>query len=217
MNDNIQSATSQEASTSAYDEIKDLVKTLIQVVVVVLFIRWSLLEPFKIPSTSMVPTLEVGDHILVNKLSYGIWLPLPFMKKAAYLYSQPKRGDVVVFTRVDDPETSEDESKNNIIKRVIGLPGEKLEVLGTKVLINDKPLDEAWGRWVLGGKQDFKPVIVPEGHILLLGDNRDQSLDSRYWSDPFLPLERVKGRAFIIYWNSEISWRNLKRVLSIIR
>ena len=123
----------------------------------------------------------------------------------------------MVFTLADDPDTREDESDINLIKRVIGLPGEKLEVRGTKVYINDKALEGDWGRWIQGGINDFSPVIIPAGHVLMLGDNRDASRDSRFWPSPFLPIERIKGRAFLIYWNSEISWDNLKRIGNIIR
>jgi signal peptidase I len=86
---------------------------------------------------------------------------------------------------------------------VIGLPGDELEVRGTKLFINGEQYtdDSRYAIWVLGGQKNFGPVKVPEGRVLLLGDNRDQSKDSRYWDDPFLELSRVKGRAFVIYWN----------------
>jgi signal peptidase I len=128
----------------------------------------------------------------------------------------PKRGDVVVFTLPDDPKSPElDESETNIIKRVIGLPGDTIEVRGTRLKINGElyEADEEYAIWVLGGRKDFGPVVVPEGSVLLLGDNRDQSKDSRYWGDPFLEVSRIKGRAFVIYWN----WPSpLKRIFHII-
>ncbi|MCC6932801.1 MAG: signal peptidase I [Deltaproteobacteria bacterium] len=208
------SATSQPTQ---FTELVDLVKVIVQTMALVLIIRWSLLEPFKIPSTSMVPTLVVGDHILVNKLSYGFWLPFPYRQFSAFNYAEPKRGDIVVFTLPDDPETKDNEARINIIKRVMGLPGEKIEVRGTKVFINDVPIADSWSHWVHGGEKDFGPVIIPEKHVLMLGDNRDASRDSRFWTNPFLPIDRIKGRAFMIYWNSEISWDNLKRIFKIIR
>ena len=207
-----------QGKNSQFQEIVDLVKVLVETILIVLAIRLSILEPFRIPSTSMVPTLEVGDHILVNKLSFGFWPPIPFREKSLFQWSQPERGDVIVFTRDDDPTTlKENESSTNIIKRVIGLPGDKVLVRGTKIYINDQELNDPWGRWIHGGGKNFGPIVVPEGKVFMMGDNRDASLDSRYWHDPFLPITRIKGRAFLIYWNSEISFENLKRIGKIIR
>jgi signal peptidase I len=157
--------------------------------------------------------LDIGDHILVNKLSYG--LRFPFVTKTLFDFRLPKHGDVVVFTLPDDPNT-------NIIKRVVGLPGDKVEVQGMKLLINDAIYDKdaEHAQWIFGGKKDFGPVIVPENKVLLLGDNRDQSKDSRYWvdangnPDPFLDVSRIKGRAFVIYWNSAFKFAH---VFSLIR
>jgi len=179
------------------------------------FIKSSVVEAFKIPSSSMEPTLLIGDHILVNKLSYGF--QLPFLSEMVYQYGNPERGEVVVFSRPDQPETSdEDESDINIIKRVIGIPGDLVEVKGTKVYLNGEIYreDPTYRKWVLGGIKDFGPVRVPDNHVLLLGDNRDQSKDSRFWEDsPFLDIRRVKGRAFIIYWNK--LWR-FERIFKLI-
>jgi len=161
----------------------------------------------------MVPTLHVGDHILVNKLSYGIRAPM--VKKTLFQFGKPSRGDVVVFTLPDDPLSPEvDESDTNIIKRVIGLAGDVVEVRGMKLYINGKVQEESdYTQWLDGGRKDFGPEQVPEGRILLLGDNRDQSKDSRYWDDHYLELSRIKGRAFIIYWNTG----ELLRMFTIIR
>lgn len=182
-------------------ELYSFFKTIVSLVLLVMMIRGSLIEPFKIPSGSMIPTLQISDHILVSKLSYGI--RLPFVAKTVLQYAQPKRGDVVVFTRPDEVRTpDEDESSDNIIKRVIGLPGDTIEVRSTKVYINGQYLPESYARWELGGvpEGNFGPVTVPAEHLLMLGDNRDHSKDSRFWEYPFLPISRVKGRAVIIYW-----------------
>ena len=182
-----------------------LLRSFATFIVIACLLRASVVEAFKIPSESMVPTLEVGDHILVNKLSYGI--RLPFKIETLVDYRQPKRNDVVVFTRPDDPNT-------NIIKRVIGLPGEKIEVKGTKLYINGKlnTGDEHHAIWIMGGTTDFGPVTVPKDHVLLLGDNRDKSKDSRKWPETFLNVSRIKGRAFVVYWNLA----SLKRMFSLI-
>lgn len=177
-------------------------------------LRASIVEAFKIPSSSMEPTLEIGDHILVNKLSYG--LRLPFRETSVILFRQPQRGDIVVFTLPDDPSTPDTyEPDTNIIKRVMGLPGDRIEVRGMSVYINDKLYeeDERYSRWLEGGKKNFGPVTVPPGHVLMLGDNRDHSKDSRYWDDPFLDISRIKGRAFIIYWSSQFLFDRLFTVI----
>ena len=205
---------SPEPHVSQWVELLRLVKSLAVFFAIAFMLRASVVEAFKIPSSSMVPTLEIGDHILVNKLSYGI--RIPFRSTTIFNFRMPKRGDVVVFTLPDDPNTLEDETDTNIIKRIIGLPGDIIEVRGTHVYINQEIFsdDEKHARWLLGGKKDFGPVRVPSGAVLLLGDNRDQSKDSRYWNDPFLSIDRIKGQAFFIYWNSGLEFRRFFSVIS---
>lgn len=196
-------------------EFFSFLKSLGFFLAIALLLRASVVEAFRIPSSSMESTLTIGDHILVNKLSYGIRLPL--VTQTVYEYGEPERGNIVVFTLPDDPATTDvDESDINIIKRVVGLPGEIVEVRGTNVFINGKLLedDHLHSQWLRGGVRDFGPVQVPPHHVLLLGDNRDFSRDSRYWDDPFLDISRIKGRAFFIYWNSK--WR-LDRIFDVIR
>jgi signal peptidase I len=195
-------------------EMIGAIKSITFFLIIAIFLRASVVEAFKIPSGSMERTLVPGDHILVNKLSYGI--RFPFIKKTIYLFDLPSRGDVVVFTRPDDPTTPDvDEAKINIIKRVIGLPGDVVEVRGTAVFINKKRLEEdsEYAQYLRGGLRDFGPTRVPNDSVFLLGDNRDHSFDSRFWSDHFLELSRIKGRAFMIYWN----FSSLKRMFSVIR
>lgn len=178
-----------------------------------LVIRPSIIEPFQIPSGSMIPTLQIGDRILVNKLSYG--LRLVFLTNSLMQWNVPSRGDIVVFTRPDEKKTKEDESQLNIIKRVIGLPGDTVEVKGPHLYINGDLFPEDYALYFQGGSPlgNFGPRVVPEGHVFLLGDNRDDSKDSRWWEDPFLDVRRIKGRAFMIYWN----WPEYERIGSILR
>jgi signal peptidase I len=197
---------------TAWSEFISLLKSIAVFLGIAFLLRASVVEAFKIPSESMLPTLEIGDHILVNKMSYG--LHFPFLDTALWQYGLPDRGDVVVFTQPDDPSTPQDETDTNIIKRVIGLPGDKIEVRGTVVYINDQPFDERYSQWLSGGIRDFGPKLVPEGKVLLFGDNRDRSKDSRYWTDPFLNVTRIKGRAFVIYWNS---FFHVNRILNLVR
>ncbi len=197
-----------------WKEFVSFLKTLGVILGLALVLRVCVVEPFKIPSGSMIPTLKVNDFILVLKFWYG--LRLPFVPEAPVLWHTPERGDVVVFTRPDDPKTAfQDDSSINIIKRVIGLPGDTVEVRGPHVYINGAELTEPYARWSHGGNPEgnFGPKTVPEGHILLLGDNRDDSTDSRFWTEPFLDIRRVKGKAVIIFW----SWDSFARIGTGIR
>jgi len=190
----------QPAPLTATQEVISFLKTLSIFLVIAFLLRASVVEAFKIPSGSMIPTLRIGDHILVSKLSYGF--RLPFVTKFIYQFAEPQHGDIVVFTRPDEPDT-------NIIKRVIGIPGDLIEVRQTKLFINNQLQYEPYARYELNGIKNFGPERVPEGHIFMLGDNRDHSRDSRFWEEtPWLEIQRVKGRALIIYWSWDPSWRD---------
>lgn len=178
-------------------------------IILALFIRTFVVQAFKIPSGSMEPTLLVGDHILVNKFLYGV--KIPFVNATLIPISKPKRGDVIVF--IYPVDTSKD-----FIKRVIGLPGDTIEIIGQKIHINGEEYQDEKGFYSNQGKgsgrygkANFAPVTVPEGHLFVMGDNRNHSYDSRFWG--FVPLSSVKGKAFIIYW----SWPHWERFLDIIR
>lgn len=160
----------------------------------------SFIEAYKIPSAAMEPTLQIGDHILCKELHYNFRLGANNNSPYRQLAS-PKRGEIVVFTLPDDPVTVKDESEINIIKRVIALGGETVEVRGTSVLINGTSLAEPYAIWKRGGLSDFGPKEVPSGKLFLLGDNRDHSRDSRFWPDPFLDSARLVSKAWLIYFN----------------
>jgi signal peptidase I len=176
-------------------------------VLLALFIRTFVVQAFKIPSGSMEPTLLVGDHILVNKFIYGV--KIPFIHTTLIPISSPKRGDVVVFIYPVD-------KSKDFIKRVIGLPGDTVEIKDNKIIINGKIYDDKHGFYAepregkgnLGPSERFK---VPKDHVFVMGDNRDHSYDSRFWG--YVPVNTIKGKAFIIYW----SWPNWNRFLHIIR
>lgn len=161
-----------------------------------LFIRTFIVQAFKIPSGSMIPTLQIGDHILVNKLSYGVRIPFwGYLVK----YRKPQRGDVVVFV------FPEDRSKD-FIKRVIAVAGDTVEIRGKRVYINGQPVEDPHAHFEGEGgggpvfiRDDYGPVQVPENHVFMMGDNRDRSYDSRFWG--FVNLDDVKGKAFLIYWS----------------
>lgn len=196
-----------------FSEIYSFFKTLIVFLLLAFMLRASVVEAFKIPSESMKPTLQKGDHILVSKFSYGF--RIPFMREVLFSYSKPKRGDVVVFTRPDEQGTLEDESAINIIKRVVATEGERVAVHHRKVYIDGVPIEEEYARWEENGipEGEYDEDTVPPGHVFLLGDNRDHSKDSRFWSYHYLDTKLIKGRALIIYW----SWYSLSRMGMIIR
>lgn len=189
---------------------REYAEAAIIAVLLALFIRTFLVQAFKIPSGSMEPTLLVGDHILVNKFLYGV--KIPFLNKTLIPISDPQRDDVIVF--IYPVDTSKD-----FIKRVIGLPGDTIEISQKQITINGIPYEDKHGvyRNAQGGGppavplSTMSPISVPEDHLFVMGDNRDHSYDSRFWG--FVPLDAVKGKAFIIYW----SWPHWKRLLNLIQ
>jgi signal peptidase I len=191
--------------------IKEYVEPIVIAVLIALFIRAFVVQAFKIPSSSMEPTLLVGDHILVSKFIYGIRIPYSdeiFGKsKKFFEWKKPQRGEVIVFIFPKD-------RRKDFIKRVIGTEGEKVEIVHNKIYINDKLIDDEWGHFTMPGSsiEDYGPVKVPEDSLFVMGDNRDNSQDSRFWG--FVKINEVKGKAFIIYfsWNS-----NARNLLNKIR
>ncbi len=174
-------------------------------------LRTFFIQAYKIPSGSMEPTLLVGDHIIVNKLIYGLRLPDSFFGLTPledkipwghYLFQfEPvHRGDVVVFVFPPDPT-------KDFIKRVIGIPGDKIEVKDGKLWRNDAPADDPHAHFELTPDQRqensprdyFGPITVPEGKYLMMGDNRDRSYDGRFWG--LVDRDEVEGRAMFIYWS----------------
>ncbi|MFX0203548.1 MAG: signal peptidase I [Candidatus Hodarchaeota archaeon] len=147
-------------------------------------IKNNIVRAYEIPSSAMKPTLLVGDHLIANM---GI-----------YKKEKPKRGDIVIFEYPKDPS-------KDFIKRVIGLEGEKVEMIQNKIYINDKLLDDPWGYYgegrvtkYLQGLDNFGPVVVPKDSLFVLGDNRDNSQDSRFWG--YVNIKKLKGKALYIYW-----------------
>jgi signal peptidase I len=179
---------------------REYFESLVVAVILALFVRTFGFQAFKIPTGSMEPNLLVGDHLLVNKF---IFSPAASAIERALLPTRPvERGEVLVFKYPEDPE-------RDFIKRVIGLPGETLELRNQVIYVNGAPLLEPYAHYQLasgnaGGedgdvRRRYGPVTVPPGHYFMMGDNRDDSQDSRYWG--FLPATFVKGRALFIYWS----------------
>ncbi len=175
----------------------DYGKSILVALVLALLIRATLVQAYVIPSGSMIPTLEIGDRVLVNRLAYQ--LRFPFTNWSLIKLGEVERGDVVVF---DHPVDHID-----YIKRVIGLPGDEIEIRDKVVLVNGRALGEPYVRLNDGRllprqrdpRDNFGPVRVPAGKLFMLGDNRDNSLDSRYWG--FADASAVAGRAVVIYFS----------------
>jgi signal peptidase I len=225
-------------------------KSFFPVILVVFLLRSFLVEPFKIPSSSMRPTLEVGDFILVNKFAYGIRLPI--VEKKIIEIGQPQRGDVMVFRYPLDPTL-------DYIKRVVGVPGDEVTYKDKKLTVNGQPapqqpdgtysylegslafvttqrFEEKFGDQphTVAILPDAPPVNVgrvrsfpgrencvyndpgftckvPAGHYFMMGDNRDNSEDSRYWG--FVPDDHIRGKAFFVWWNwDDVSGLAFKRI-----
>ncbi len=191
-------------------------EALIVAVVLALIIRTFLFQAFKIPSGSMLDTLLIGDHLLVNKFIYGTHLP--FSDQRFLALRNPQRGDVIVFEFPDDENKSYFQ-RRDFIKRVIGEPGDKVEIKDKKVFVNNELYDipqevhkDTQLIPSIASPRDFVgPIQVPEGKYFVMGDNRDYSYDSRFWG--FVPEEKIKGLAFIKYW----SWDSQSSLLSKIR
>ena len=195
---------------------REYAEAILMALLLALFIRTFIVQAFKIPSGSMIPTLAIGDHILVNKLSYGV--RIPFVEKYLLEFGALARGDVIVFIY------PEDRSKD-FIKRVIGVAGDNVEVRNKKVFINGKAVEDSHAHFEgydpqLGGTvngDNYGPKVVPEGHVFVMGDNRDRSYDSRFWG--YVSLSEVRGKAFLIYWSWDgiDRWVRWERLGSLIR
>lgn len=216
----------------------ETIKELFWIILVVFFIRWILVEPFRIPSGSMIPTLLVGDQLMVNKLVYGVQIPLT--TKKLFNLKKPERGDVIVFKYPPNP-------REDYVKRVVGVAGDEITMRDGQLFVNGKEvprsyvepytgpsdtgfcenydlfseeLDHASHSMLLCHRshqgEDFPAVIVPEGAVFGMGDNRDNSQDSRYWG--MIPTNNIKGKALFIHlpldptrhylprWNRFFKW-----------
>ncbi|PID77704.1 MAG: signal peptidase I [Deltaproteobacteria bacterium] len=191
---------------------REYAESIFIAVILALFIRTFIVQAFKIPSESMVPTLLVGDHLLVNKFIYGIKIPV----KGTMLIpiSKPKQYDIIVFRYPNNP-------KIDYIKRVIAVPGDRVEIINRVVYVNGKEIADPAANFVTespmpkgtidprnrvfedrGNKDNFGPLQVPEGKWFVMGDNRDRSADSRFWG--FVGEDKILGKAMIIYWSWDI-------------
>ena len=203
-----------------FNKTWEALKEFLWIIAIVLFIRWIFIEPFRIPSGSMIPTLVVGDQLMVNKLIYGV--QIPFTTKKLFTLKTPKRGDVIIFKYPPHP------SESPYVKRVVGLPGDTVSVKAGQLTLNGQVVPRQYVEIYTGpsdrgpcltndlyveilgdvrhdlllchlphDNDNFGPVTVPANSVFGMGDNRDNSADSRYWG--FIPMDNIKGKALFIH------------------
>jgi len=195
--------------------IRENIEAILVAILIALFIRTFVVQAFKIPSGSMKPTLQIGDHILVNKFIFGV--KIPYWDKTIIPLKSPRRDDIIVFKYPVDPN-------KDFIKRVVGVGGDVVESRDKQLYVNSKLVNHDFGVHsdprILSGenrpRDNFGPITVPENSLFVMGDNRDESFDSRFWG--FVNLKAVSGKAFIIYWswdkqNFGVRWNRLGRLL----
>lgn len=181
-------------------------KSTLAWILVLFAFRWSFADHYRVPTGSMLPTIQLGDQILTNKMAYDF--KLPFTEVSLTKTGEPKRGDVMVFIYPKDESI-------NFVKRVIGLPGETLKIENNRLYINDDEVDESYlptAARNLIYQHQFE-ITIPEDMYFVMGDNRENSLDSRYWG--FVPRKNVKGKAIAVLWN--ISFNEIVPHIDIMR
>ncbi len=196
--------TTKEKATKKVTKKKNAwrenIEAIVIAIVIAMFIRTFIVQAFKIPSGSMLETLQIGDQILVNKFIYGVKIPFTDGKTLISV-KDPKREDIVVFKYPEDPS-------KDFIKRVMAVGGDTLEIIDKKLYVNDKLItDEPYAIHgddrIIPGKfstrDNMRKITVPDKKLFVMGDNRDNSHDSRFWG--FVDLTEIKGEAFIIYWS----------------
>jgi signal peptidase I len=246
--------TADEIGPEPKSALREYAESIGMAVLFAFILRGFVVEAFKIPTGSMIPTLLIGDHLFVNKFIYG--LRVPFTQRFMTRFNEPARGEVVVFTfpreeardhisrqpisRRECIDRSSLEEEKDFIKRVIGLPGDKIELRNNQLMVNDQAVKrtflrkETTGNYLyphvikeaeeLGGftytiqysgnDPNFGPIVVKEGHVFAMGDNRDNSSDSRCWGQ--VPIEHIKGRAMIIWWSigpEALRWDRIGRLI----
>jgi signal peptidase I len=199
-------------------QLREWGEALFFALILALIIRAFLIQAYRIPSSSMEDTLLKGDHILATKYNYGVTMPFTTYK----IFGRdiiPKRGDIIIFTFPQNHEM-------DFVKRVVGLPGDTITIINKKVFVNGKEYVQGHEKYTdpyivdrgISVIRDNMPeTLITAGNIFVMGDNRDQSYDSRFWGQ--LPLENVKGKALIIYfsWDPNDFFKRLLRIGHIVR
>jgi signal peptidase I len=203
--------TETDSQSKRKSIVREYAEAILVALLLALFIRTFVVQAFKIPSGSMLNTLLIGDHILVNKFIYGI--KNPFSGNTWIPVKKPARGDIIVFKYPINPA-------QDYIKRVVGVAGDQIEIKNKKVYVNGELQDESYAifldnKILSPGKQsrdNMEMITVPANSLFVMGDNRDNSYDSRFWK--FVELKAVKGKAFLFYWswdkeNTSVRWNRI--------
>jgi len=201
--------------------IRETIEAVVIAFMIALVIRTFVIQAFKIPSGSMIPTLQIGDHILVNKFLLGTPVDIPFTNINLFDMPglrKPDKGDIIVFKYPQDPQ-------RDFIKRVIGVEGDIVEAKDKGIFVNGRRLVEPYIQHVdsdikpreVDRRDNFGPLLVPKESVFVMGDNRDQSYDSRFWG--FVDVHQIKGKAVIIYWSwdSSKTWVRFNRIGRLVR
>lgn len=199
----------------------EYIEAIVTALILALFIRAFVVQAFKIPTGSMIPTLLVGDHILANKFLLGTPVDVPFTNKNLFRMPglrKPRKGDIIIFKFPEDPS-------RDFIKRVIAVEGDLVESKNKVIYVNGKPVTEPFVQHTdssmqpvgIGPRDNFGPYIVPKEKYFVMGDNRDQSHDSRYWG--YVDIKDIKGKAFILYWSwdSKDKWVRFNRIGGLVK
>jgi len=198
--------TKEKPAEESKAKVQEFIEAIIIAILIAVVIRTLVIQAYKIPSRSMVPTLLIGDHLLVNKFVYGIKIPV--IRTILLPVSNPERGDIIVFIYPND-------RSKDYIKRVIGVAGDKIEIKNKNIFINDKLYKDGFGIYsdsvvypaMVQPRDNYGPVVVPGNSLFVMGDNRDESADSRFWG--FVDLKDVEGKALLIYWSWNSEEENL--------
>ena len=186
-------------------------EALFVALILALVIRTFVVQAFKIPSESMVKTLLVGDHLLASKFSYGV--KIPFTHSYIYKGSDPAKGDIIIFEYPNDPSV-------DYIKRIVGTPGDTIEVRNKQLFRNGEPVKESFIRFtepdrIQPVRDNCGPVTVPADKYFVMGDNRDNSMDSRFWG--FVDRSAIRAKAWRIYWSwgglGDIRWDRIGKAV----
>jgi signal peptidase I len=195
----------------AKSTVREYAEALGVALLLALVIRTFVVQAFKIPSGSMLPTLQIGDHILVNKFIYGPRFEVPLTQWSLGQlpgFREPRAGDVVVFIYPKERD-------KDFIKRIVAVAGQTVESRGNTLMIDGKKVEDAHAHYEKRDHVDFGPYTVPAGHVFVMGDNRDESYDSRFWGP--VPIQDIKGLAMVIYWSwggeNYVRWDRLGRLV----
>lgn len=201
--------------------IRENIEAILIALLIAIVIRTFAVQAFKIPSGSMLETLQIGDHILVNKIVFGTPIDVPFTNINLFWmpgFYKPQRNDIIVFKYPEDP-------KRDFIKRAVAIGGDVVEARDKVLYVNGQQVnepfairkDDAIRPGNMDKRDNFGPLTVPEGKVFAMGDNRDQSYDSRFWGP--VDLKQIKGKAIIIYWSWDTSkkWNHLNRIGRLVK